>query len=281
MELVIDLSDKTAIRQTYGDCHKWREKGGVLRRATQETASWDPTLLLPEQKWHAVLELGCGLKQWIKGLVALAAPNGVIYACDINEDILRVFSREFDETYSQGGPRHYCVLGDGESLPFAGRAFDGISAVFIGPHMKDAEKFVSGLVGILKADGWLLTNSVDWTNPPPDFPSQGLQRLLGEPARFIVRNAFDESMARGSLNRYFGKVREHKVKIPAILRTVEQLMNLHSRQEQFITRVLPPNYCWEDYASRVRDLFSEYLDKHDYYQLDLHITYFLAECPHE
>lgn len=280
MQLVIDLSDKTAIRRTYGDCQKWREKGGVLRSAAPKTAQWDPTLLLPGRKWHTVLELGCGLRQWIKGLIASAAPDGVIYACDLNEDVLRVFSEEFNAIWSKGGPRHYCVVGDGENLPFGNGAFDGISAVFVGPHMKHAETFVSALARTLKPDGWLLTNSVDWSNPSPDFPSQGLQELLGEPARFIVRNAFDETSARRALNRYFGEVRENKVIIPATLHTVDHVMKLHSRQEQFIRRVLPPNYRWEDYLSCMEEIVREYIHQNGSYKIELPITYFIVERPY-
>ena len=281
IELVIKLSDRAAIRKTYGDCEKWRAKGGVLRGATpQGFKPFDPTLLLPQREWHTVLELGCGLERWIKGLIALAAPESIIYACDFNQDVLSVFSREFKSTGSLGNTRHRCIVADGEKLPFVNRAFDGISAVFVGHHMASAETFVSELARTLKPDGWLLTNSLNWNSPPPDFPSQGLQKLLGEPARFIVHNAFDEKSARNTLNRYFGVVRERKVIIPATLYELEKLMKFHSRQQEFIKPVLPSNYQWDDYASCVEDIVREYLDQHGSYQLDLPITYFIAERPH-
>jgi SAM-dependent methyltransferase len=284
MKLTIDLSDRQAIRETYGDCQKWRGKGGVLRGAVSpESKPYDPTLLLPQRPWHTVLELGCGLEQWIKGLIANAAPDGTIYACDFNEDILRIFSKEFKEynnTWSEGRLRHYCILGDGEKLPFMSRGFDGISALFVGHHMHDAETFVGGLARALKPDGWLLTNSLDWSSPPPDFPSLGLQKLLGEPSRFFVRNAFDETSARRSLNRHFAEIREHKVIISATLRSVEELIKLHSRQEYFIKRVLPPNYQWDDYLSCVEEIVREYIDQNGFYRIELPITYFIAEHPH-
>src|SRR6185369_5818186 len=105
---------------------------------------------------------------------------------------------------------YYCVVGDGEHLPFDDNTLDGITAVFVGHHMSDAMSFVTELARILKPDGWLLTNSVDWRFPAPDFPSQGLQKLLGQPASFTVRNAFHENQARSALHRCFGKVEEKR-----------------------------------------------------------------------
>jgi ubiquinone/menaquinone biosynthesis C-methylase UbiE len=227
-----------------------------------------------------MLELGCGLEQWMRGVVAKSAPDGIIFACDLSKDVLRVFSEEFSDTWPGGMPRHFCILGDAENLPFVNRCFDGISAVFVGHHMRDAENFVKGLARTLKPNGWLLTNSVDWSNPPPDFPSQGLQRLLGKPARFVVRNAFEESRAREALNRHFAEVREHKVIIPAMLDAVEQLLTLHSRQEHFIKQVLPPAYQWPDYLSNVEQIIEEYIRLNGSYYMELPITYFIAERPH-
>ena len=283
MELIIDLSNRKAIRETYGNCQSWRGKGGVLREAVPpDYKPYDPTLLLPERKWHALLELGCGLEKWIKGLLDKAAPDGIVYACDYNEDVLRVFSEEFkeyNEAWSKDKFRHYCTLGDGEYLPFKDKVFDGISAVFVGHHMNGAELFVSGLARTLKDDGWLLTNSLDWDIPPPDFPSLGLQKLLGEQSKFFVRNAFDETSARSVLNRYFSVVREKKVVVPATLTSVEKLIKLHSRQEYFIKQILPSNYQWNDYISCVTEIVTDYIQQNSFYEFDLSITYFIAEYP--
>ena len=282
MELLIDLSDRTAIRSTYADREKWRQKGRVLRGAAGDTAPKDPTLLLPKRKWTTLLELGCGLEQWIEGVLKTAEANAVICACDLCEDVLRLFPKELDGTSIIHVPRpaHYCVIGEGELLPFAEKTFDGITAVFVGHHMSNAETFVRELTRTLKPDGWLLTNCLDWSFPPPDFPSLGLQLLLGEPAKFIVRNAFNETDARRALNTCFAEVLERKDVIESRFYSVEPLMKLHSRLEYFIKRVLPTGYQWDTYKSCVESIASEYILRNGSYSLSLPITYFVASCPY-
>src|SRR5712692_6381951 len=120
MELEINLSDRKAIRSTYRDCQKWRAKGGVLRNATPpDFKPFDPTRLLPKREWHTLLELGCGLEKWMKGMVEAAAPDATIYACDISRDVLRFFSKEYIAAFPAQRPRHHCIIGDGEDLRFA------------------------------------------------------------------------------------------------------------------------------------------------------------------
>ena len=277
MKLVIDLADRVAIRNTYGDCQKWRQKGGVLRGATPpHYEPLDPSTLIPDTKWETLLELGCGLEGWISGVLPKAADSAVIYACDLNEDVLRNFSIEFVGHSVERKIAHHCVVADGESLPFADNSFDSISAVFVGHHMMNADQFVGGLARILKPEGWLLTNSLVWSNPPPDFPSQALQRLLGRAASFVVLNAFDEIKARAALSKHFSEVQEAIDMKSATLTNVADLARLHSRQEHFIARALMPDYTWDEYLSCVTDIAGEYLSTEGYYQFELPITYFLA-----
>ena len=277
MKLVIDLADRVAIRETYGDCQKWRKKGRVLRGATPpDYKPLDPSSLIPDTEWKTLLELGCGLEGWITGFLDKAADSAVIYACDLNDDVLRNFSIEFAENSVDRTIAHRCVVADGETLPFADNSFDSISAVFVGHHMTNADEFIAGLARVLKPEGWLLTNSLVWSNPPPDFPSQALQRLLGEPSGFVVLNAFDASKARAALSRYFTDVQDAIDVKSATLRNVADLVRLHSRQEHFIARALTPDYTWEEYLECVSDIASEYLISEGSYRFELPITYFIA-----
>jgi SAM-dependent methyltransferase len=280
MDLIIDLSDRKAVLSTYADCRKWREKGRILRAAAQ-TAPKDPTGYLPDYPWHTMLELGCGLEQWIQGAIDKAAANATVYACDLSEDVLRLFSNEFD-AFSESrrlAIECCCVVGDGEHLPFAASTFDCMTAVFVGHHVGTATDFVRELVRTLKPDGWLLTNSVDWSFPPPDFPSQAIQKVLGKPARFRVLNAFDESSARSALTQLFGEVRERRQTIHSVFTSVDPLIKLHLRLEHFIKHSLHSDQQWADYLSCVRGIVEEYIQLHGSYAIDLPITYFLCERP--
>jgi SAM-dependent methyltransferase len=278
MELAIDLADRAAIRNTYRDCQKWRSKRGVLRPSTPpDFKPFDPAQLLPDSKWKTLLELGCGLEGWLKGVVRRASQNSTIYAYDISQDVLRFFSRDFKALDLTGKFDFHRIIGDGEHLPFVDNYFDAVSAVFVGHHMANAAEFVAGIARVLRPDGWFLTNSLDWNFPPPDFPSRALSNLLKVPADFVVRNAFDESSARRALTAHFRSVREHRVTVPATLRSTAQLTKLHSRLEEFIKPILPAGYSWVDYLSSVEEIIEDYLKQNDHYYLELPMTYFIAE----
>ncbi len=277
-ELVLDMGDAAVVEAMYRIPEERRRKGGVLR-ATGPGPT-DPTRRLPKP-WRSVLEVGCGLDQWMAGLVSNASTPATIYALDLSLGVLSAFPEDLRRAVPDGrtAPELRRVLGDGQRMPFVDESFDGVSAVLVPQHMPNVDDFISEAARVLVDDGWLVMTAMSLDFPEPDLPSAALTRLLGQPARFRVRNCFPAPTARSRLSAAFERISTWVDPLPSELTSPESMVKFHSRLEHPIRHALPLEYEWGDYISVFEDVSREYLQTHRVYAIEFPIAYHLAEQP--
>ena len=111
--------------------------------------------LLGEVKGRKIVDVGAGTGRFS---IPLQKAGGVVTACDVSPEILKVLARK---------NRHIeIVVGEAESLPFPDNSFDIVTAAFLIVHLKNPTRFFDEVYRVLKDGGLFLVTNVNQKDPP-------------------------------------------------------------------------------------------------------------------
>lgn len=137
---------------------------------------WKTTILhgLQLRKGGRVLDLGCGAGDDAFDIGAIVGPEGHVTGVDISEFLIA-------EAIRRSSVQNLSVsfeVGDARALRFADESFDAVRTERVLMHVPDAVKALAEMVRVLKPDGRMAVQDIDWETQFCDSPHKEITRKI-------------------------------------------------------------------------------------------------------
>jgi len=120
--------------------------------------------MLGDLKGKKVLDVGAGTGRLA---MRLARSGAAVVALDVSREMLGVLDMKSQNKIET-------VVGEAESLPFGGEAFDFVVASFLIVHLKSPQRFFDEAYRVLKSGGKFLVTNINQKRPPEIKTKQGM-----------------------------------------------------------------------------------------------------------
>ena len=130
-----------------------------------------------------VLDLGCGSGAFTSFAVRAVGSNGMVYALDIQQDMLKQLENKLSKPENEDIKNIKTILGNAYELPFDDGSLDLAYMVTVLQEIPDRNRALQEVNRVLKSGGILAVTELF---PDPDYPWKSTTVKLGTRASFVL-----------------------------------------------------------------------------------------------